>query len=112
MLIMPQNCKCSSFYLQPKKKFNDTVCYKNGPAGVNQLCDVVTEMHTNAGLLGFYTKHSLRSIVATKLYRNNVDEQLIQEIVGHHSIAVRLYKGTSDKQCKLASNCIFHHKSV
>ena len=87
---LPQNCKCSSFYLQPKKKFNDTVSYENGSAGVNQLCDVVKEMHTNAGLPGFYTKHSLRSIVATKLYRNNVDEQLIREIIGHHSIAVRL----------------------
>ena len=64
MLIMeypfklPQKCKCSPFYLQPKKKFNDNVCYKNGPARVNQLCDVVKKMHTNTGLPGFlHTLH-------------------------------------------------------
>ena len=45
--------------------------------------------------------------MATKLYQNNVDEQIIMEITGHRSMAVRSYKRTSERQRKEASKCIF-----
>ena len=104
---MPQNRKCHSFYLQPKRKISDGVWFQDRQAGVNRLRDTIKEVCKNAGLPGFYSNHSLRSTCATKLYRNNVDEQLIQEITGHRSLAVRSYKRTSDKMRKMASNCVF-----
>ena len=68
---------------------------------------VVKEIAKKAGLPGFYSNHSLHSTSATKLYQGNFDEQLIQEVMGHRSLAVRSYKRTSNLQCKNASNCIF-----
>ena len=49
---------------------------------------------------GFYTNHSLRATCATRLYENNVDEQLIMEQTGNNSNAVRKYKRTNDDQCQ------------
>ena len=104
---LPKSAKCNSFYLQPKCKFTESVWYLDRPAGQNKLRDVIKELCKNAHFSGFYFNHSLRSTSATKLYRNNVDEQLIQEITGHHSLAVRSYKRTSDSQHKMASNLVF-----
>ena len=64
-------------------------------------------MCSDAGLPGFYSNHSLRSTAATKLYCCNIDEQLIQEIMGHRSLAIRQYKRTCDSQHKMASNLLF-----
>ena len=104
---LPKDRTCSSFYLQPKKKVVDSVWFQDRPAGCNRLRDTIKELCRSANLPGFYSNHSLRSVAATKMYRNNIDEQLIQEITGHRSVAVRSYKRTSNEQCKLASNCIF-----
>ena len=104
---LPANRKCSSFYLQPKRKFTDSVWYLDRPAGQNKLREVIKTLCKKAELPGFYSNHSLRSTSAMKLYRNNVDEQLIQEITGHRSLAVRSYKRTSDQQRKVASNLLF-----
>ena len=68
---------------------------------------MVCDMCHDAGLPGFYSNYSLRSTAATKMYQNDIDEQLIQEVTGHHSVAVRAYERTSAKQRKMASNCIF-----
>ena len=107
MSLLPKARTCTAFYLQPRKKFFGKSWYVNRPAGINRLRNVVKEMCHEAGLPGFYTNHSLRSTAATKMYQNNIDEQLIQEITGHRSLAVRSYKRTSDKQRKMASNCLF-----
>ena len=105
--MMPKNRTCSAFYLQPRKKFFGKSWYINRPAGVNTLRNVVKEICHDAGLPGYYSNHSLRSTAATKLYQNAIDEQIIQEITGHRSLAVRSYKRTSDKQRKMASKCLF-----
>ena len=105
--LMPKNRMCTAFYLQSRKKFFGKLWYLNRPAGVHHLRNVVKEICKSAGLPGFYTNHSLRSTAATKLYQTNIDEQIIQEITGHCSLAVRAYKRTSDKQRKFASNCLF-----
>ena len=107
MSLLPKTRTCTAFYLQPRKKFFGKAWYLNRPAGVNRLRTVVKDMCESAGLPGFYTNHSLRSTAATKLYQNDIDEQLIQEVTGHRSLAVRAYKRTSDKQRKMASNCLF-----
>ena len=60
-----------------------------------------------AGLNGFYTNHSLRSTAATRMYQNQCSEQLIQEVTGHRSLAVRGYKHTSEEQRQFATYSIF-----
>ena len=105
---LPKERNCHLFYLQPRKKFHDSaIWYLDHPAGQNKLRDVVKELRKSAKLPGFYSNHSLRSTCATKLYRNNIDEQLIQEITGHRSLAVHSYKRTCDSQWKFASDCLF-----
>ena len=105
--LLPRNRTCRSFYLQPKKKFSDSCWYLDRPAGIHKLRDVVKDMCNKAKLPGFYTNHSLRSSATTSMYRGNIDEQLIQEITGHRSLAVRSYKRTCSSQRKEASNIIF-----
>ena len=107
LALLPFNRNCSSFYLQPKKKFTADCWYLDRPAGENRLRDTVKELCKSAKLPGFYTNHSLRSTACTKMYQNDVDEQVIQEISGHRSLAVRSYKRTSQSQCKKACKIIF-----
>ena len=85
---------CPSLYLQPRKKYTPFSWYQNRPAGENRLREVIKDLCKKAGIPGFYTNHSLRSTATTKMYRANIDEQLIMEITGHHSLAVRSYKRT------------------
>ena len=73
---------------------------------MNRLQGMVREVCDLAGIPGFFTNHSLRATAATKLYHNDIDEQIIQEVTGHCSIAVRQYKRTCDDQKLLASSCI------
>ena len=66
LMRLPPN-RCSTvFYLQPKKKIIDSIWYQDRPCGVNKLRDVVKELCKTAGLTGFYSNHSLRSVAATK----------------------------------------------
>ena len=107
LAFLPKNRMCEAFYLQPRKKFFGKVWYLNRLVGLNKLCSAVRAMCQVAGLPGHYTNHSLCSTAATKLYQNNVDEQIIMEITDHQSIAVRSYKRTSKRQRKQASKCLF-----
>ena len=109
--LLPKDRQCKAFYLQPVKKFNPNKWFRDRPAGVNRLCDTIKDICHTAGLPGFYSNHSLRSTSATNMYRSSIDEQLIMEITGHRSLAVRSYKRTSDKQRKLASKCIFSNEN-
>ena len=58
------------------------------------------------GLPGYYTNHSLRATAATRLYHANFDEQVIQEVTGHRSLAVHEYKRTCPQHRKIASMCV------
>ena len=99
MSLVPKTRTCSAFYLQPHRRYFGKAWYINRPAGVNCLRNAVHDMCHNTGLTGHYTNHSLCSTAATKLYQNNIDEQLIREITGHRSLTVS-YKRTTDKQRK------------
>ena len=105
--LLPKNWVSNAFYLQPIKKFKPNLWYLDKPCGVNKLRDVIKDICSLAGLPGFYSNHSLCSTSATCLYKGNVDEQIIQEITGHRSLAVRSYKRTCEAQHKKASNIIF-----
>ena len=105
--MLPKERKCKAFYLQPHKKYSPGNWFLDKPAGANKLRDTIKEMCKTAGLPGFYTNHSLRATCATTLYQADIDEQIIQEITGHRSLAVRSYKRTNEYQRTVASNMIF-----
>ena len=96
--MLPENRTCKALYLQPLKEFTPNCWYRDRPVGVNKLQKVVKNMCKKAGLPGHYTNHSLRATAATRLYHGNFDEQLIQEVTGHRSLAVREYKRTCPQQ--------------
>ena len=104
---LPCNCTCPGLYLCPYVKFTAGKWYMNQAVGVNKLQKVVKTVCEQAGLNGFYTNHSLRSTAATRMYQNQCSEQLIQEVTGHRSLAVRGYKHTSEEQYQFATYSIF-----
>ena len=105
--LLPKERTCTAFYLLPVTKFSPGNWFQNRPTGVNHLKNVVKELCKQGGIPGYFTNHLLRSTCATTLYRANVDEQLIQEVTGHRSLAVRSYKRTSPEQKKMVSNFLF-----
>ena len=106
MSLLPKHRNCQALYLQPKKKFTDKMWYLDKPVGVNTLRNVVKTLCEDTGIPGYYTNHSLRSSSATRMYQSGVDEQLIQEITGHRSLAVQSYKQISQSQRQRASQII------
>ena len=109
--LLPESRTCRSLYLQPLKKFTANCWYSDKAVGISKLQSIVREMCAKAGLPGHYTNHSLCATAATHLYHNNFDEQVIQEITGHRSLAVREYKRTSNGQKRVASSCIMGDKT-
>ena len=105
--LLPKNRNCKSLYLQPRERYMPQNWYRDSPIGENKLRSFVKDLCTKAGIPGYYTNHSLRATGATRMYVNDVDEQVIQEITGHRSLAVRSYKRTCDKQHQNAMKCIF-----
>ena len=105
--MLPKNCNCKRLYLQPKKKYCANCWYLDAPVGENKLRSFVKHLTTKAGIPGFFTNHSLRASSCTRMYQSGVEEQVIQEVSGHRSLAVRSYKHTSDRQREIASNSIF-----
>ena len=55
------------------------------------------------GLKGKFSNQSLRATCASRMYKNDVPEQVIKEITGHKSDCVWLYKRRSDKLREEAS---------
>lgn len=80
------------FYLRPSSRG-----YCNMVVGIHTLEKTIPSMMKEAGIIGKFTLHSLRATCATRLYERGVDEQVIQEVTGHSSLAVRGYKRTSDQ---------------
>ena len=105
--LLPTDRTCKAFYLQARRKFRPGMWFLNKPVGANTLREVVKDLCEKAGLPGFYTNHSLRATSATRMYRSDIEEQLIQEITGHRSLAVRSYKRTSESQRKMACKAVF-----
>ena len=100
-----QNMQC--LLSTATEKYFGRAWFMNRLAGINRLCTAIGGMCHAACLPGHYTNHSLHAMTATKLYQNNIDEQMIMEITGHHLLAIRSYKRTSDHQQMKASRCLF-----
>ncbi|XP_046331266.1 uncharacterized protein LOC124114635 [Haliotis rufescens] len=100
--------KMDAFYYSPllvKPKADRW--FSNFPIGHNTLQGIIKRLCRNAGIEGKRTNHSLRATSATRLYRANVDGQLICEQTGHRSETVRTYKRTSEDQKLLVSDIIY-----
>ena len=91
-ILSPEQKKGNSFYLRPLGKPKGDVWYAAQAVGINTLSATVGRMCTEAGLPGFRSNHCLRPTAATRLYESGVDKQLITEVTGHRSDAVREYK--------------------
>eukprot|EP00117_Sycon_ciliatum_P039750 scpid102122/ scgid3528/ len=75
-----------------------SVVRRQWPLGKNTLRCMVADICSRGGLRGYYTNHSPRRTCATQLYDNGVDEQMIKEVTGHRSDAVRESKVTTEKK--------------
>ena len=65
----------------------------------------MNEMCQEAGIVGKYTNHSLRTSGATTMFQAGVSEKLIQQQTGHRSIeGLRRYEHTSETQLVDISN--------
>ena len=88
-LCPPPSPFCSGFYLRSKpnwlkeENFNDSYWYMRFPVGKNMLSQTISTMMEKAGIVGNFSNNSLRATTASRLYANNVDEQLITEQTGH-----------------------------
>ena len=109
--VLPCNRKHDNLYMHSNKDFLSGPWYLDKPLGINKLQSVVADMCKKAGIPGRFTNHSLRATAATRLYHAQVDEQIIQEITGHKSLAVREYKRTCQSQKRVASEIIHNRKS-
>ena len=63
-------------------------------------------MCKKGGLEGNFTNHSLHASCASRMYDNNIPEQLIKEVTGHRSDCVRVYKRTSDHLREAVSSTV------
>ena len=84
------------FYLKELKNYTSDCWYGKQQLGVHPLEKVVSEIARDGGIPGYRTNHSLRVTAASRLYQADVDEQLIKEVTGHRSDAVRNYKRTTE----------------
>ena len=64
--------------------------------GIHTIEGLLKKMTDDAGFIGNFTCHSLRATLASRMYKQGLDEQLIQEQIGHTSSAVLNYKRISD----------------
>ena len=91
--LCPPDRPSNIFYLQPLQKPTKEQWYSTRPVGHSTLKTTVKRMCSKAGLVGYYTNHSLRATAATRLHHHNIEEQQIMERTGHCSAeAVRSYK--------------------
>ena len=94
----PQDRPANAFYLSPLAKPKGDVWYSKSPLGHNTLGKIVPDLVRQAGFEGYYTNHSLRVSLATRLDDVKEDEQLIMSRTEHSSTdGVQAYKWTSDK---------------
>ena len=56
--------------------------------GLNRIKTLVKDVCNKAGLVGKFTNHSLRALCASRMFDNDVPEQIIKEVTGHRSECV------------------------
>ena len=83
----------NDFYQTPLCRPKGDIWYSKVPIGQNKLQKTVPNLMKEGGYQGYYTNHSLRVSIATRLFNKCVDEQLIMARTGHSSTdGVQAYK--------------------
>ena len=104
--LLPNTTRCSKLYLRVRKIPQPNCWYGDQPYGFNKIKKTIKELCKEAGFDGHFTNHSLRASCATRMYDNDVPEQVIKEVTGHRSECVRTYKRTSEKLKEVASRAV------
>ena len=110
--LLPNGRSCQKFYLRPRVKFTPSTWYCDQPYGNHKISSTIRQMCEKAGLSGKFTNHSLRAAAASRMYANDIPEQVIKEITGHRSECVRTYKQTPDEIKKCTSMTISGENEV
>lgn len=108
-LLPRPSMKFNAFYLRTDPKWHEpgrVHWYLRLPVGRNQLDTYVKKLMATAGFTGNFSNHSLCATTCSRLYGKNVDEQLIAEVSGHSSTAIRRYKHTSVQQKNVISDLL------
>ena len=106
--LCPVKRRDDAFYLTPFKDRKGQCRYSNTPLGHNKLRNIVANICKQAGIQGYFTNHSLRTTAATLLYHVGIEEQLVMERTGYHSLeGIRNYKCTCKQQCEQV--LMFYH---
>ena len=93
--------------MHAKKKPSAKCWYLDYPLGINTITPLVKELVHSVGVTdGNYRNQSLCATMATHMYNQGQDEELIQEFTGHMSNSVRRYKHASDAIKRKASRII------
>ena len=100
---MPQDARTGQvFYLKPKNKKPANVTdpwYLNVPLGKNTLASMMKRIAEKGNLEKKLSNHSLRAYGVSKMFKENVPENLIMSRSGHRSIeGVRGYARTTSEQ--------------
>ena len=83
--LLPTAHKNGSLKMHARKKPTGTVWFLDYPLGINTITPLVKELvHRRFSLL--------RTMMTTRMYDQNQDEQPMQEFTGHRSTCVRRYK--------------------
>ena len=105
--LLPVGGKHEELYLYERKELLSGLWFCDACIGINPLRCTVKKILEMAGFTnGNFRNHSLRSTCCTILYDARKDEQLIKEISGHRSNAVRNYKKTSSNLRRDLSECL------
>lgn len=94
------------FYFKPLIRPKADVWYAVSPIGHNLLRDMVKTIMSLAQFQGYYTNHSLRATTASRLFHDDIPEQLIRAQTGHRSNAVFAYKRPSNEQIRNVSTAL------
>ena len=76
------------------------------PLGHNKLNSMMKTRMSEAGVEGYYTNHSLRATAVSRLFQNDVDDNLIKGVTGHRSDALQGYKRETEEQLLKVSKIV------
>ena len=95
-----------NFYLHSMEKPNPAQWYSNPVVGLKCLKKTIGRIIKEGNIQDFFTNHSLRGSLTSRLFRAGIDRNLIKEFTGHRSDALDQYQIMSDEQHRKISSII------
>ena len=92
-----------------QRKAADSVWYKKGPLGKNEIGKLLTKAAQNAGLSGRVTNHSVRKTCISRLLDSDVPENYVAQLSGHRNLkSLYSYKSASIQHQRRMSLALGH----